>query len=765
MNRPLMTLFIVCYALFFTQSCMDYSPTPDFQEYQVDIENDTDLPIHTVEVSINETTSHIFTSKDDFESDDSSIEITFDIPNSEEKPSTVEIICKSYGLPTTTITRTISKNRIKKSQSNSHSFTENIAFLEKHEKAMKKERISNLIDFLEDNDNQEELEEIFGSDLNQLNRLNTLGTLLAEEPNQQHQSSELFSSEEEVENEELDESGRSSQDQPTEPYSSEEVTPESSFVEDTNSSSSNPQLDLKSSSSYLSSSEEVNTYTITVNKGSNETESISINEETEIKLSIEPIAPDGYEFKEWDSGPGCSLKYETNALNTKIGCTKNEVIDAIFTPKAYTIVVSAKGTCGTVSNETLSYTMDSDNVIIETDIDEYCDPDYTSDDLELSEHIITGIQDGAFVKPVLTATVTFNEITIPQTTISITCQADNIDINCADVSDEIPSSVTIKEDDAPKSITTTAAWGFTFSTLVEESNADVSGSTIGFKKSGEGQVIAQYTRKLFTVTFNSTPSNFFSETASVKYQAPHQITAPDAPFGYEFSHWEFDDKDCTIPGATGQSITYSCYTNTMVTAEYTELINGEFPDSRDSQIYKWVRIGEQIWMAENLNYSIYDTISSFCYESRSSNCNIHGRMYYWPTAITGQKYTPYTHPVVSGVRGSNDTPSNIQGICPNNWHLPSKNEWTQLIDFAGPSGQQYILHETNTTGFSVKLGGYFITRLAWEGINTNEYWWTTSDNAPMGSQHSIYIVQLSKISISSNSLDEFLQQYVRCIKD
>lgn len=112
----------------------------------------------------------------------------------------------------------------------------------------------------------------------------------------------------------------------------------------------------------------------------------------------------------------------------------------------------------------------------------------------------------------------------------------------------------------------------------------------------------------------------------------------------------------------------------------------------DGNTYGTIQIGDQIWMQENLeviHYSDGTPIQlvedneawealgheekAYCwYYNNISNKDIFGGLYTWAAAM-------------NGAESSNTTLSYIQGVCPDQWHLPSDLEWTQLEIHLGMS--------------------------------------------------------------------------------
>ena len=120
-----------------------------------------------------------------------------------------------------------------------------------------------------------------------------------------------------------------------------------------------------------------------------------------------------------------------------------------------------------------------------------------------------------------------------------------------------------------------------------------------------------------------------------------------------------------------------------------EIDYGSMTDPRDGQIYKTVKIGDQIWMAENLNYA--DSIKtpsligkSWCYANKAENCAVTGRLYTWTAAIDSVKLaTDADNPQDCGSGKECTLPDTVQGICPPGWHLPEKKEWDTLLTKVG----------------------------------------------------------------------------------
>ncbi|MDR2593949.1 MAG: fibrobacter succinogenes major paralogous domain-containing protein [Fibromonadaceae bacterium] len=172
-------------------------------------------------------------------------------------------------------------------------------------------------------------------------------------------------------------------------------------------------------------------------------------------------------------------------------------------------------------------------------------------------------------------------------------------------------------------------------------------------------------------------------------------------------------------------------------------------DTRDGKTYKTVKIGEQIWMAENLNIDI-ETGNSECYENNEANCKKYGRLYDWETAMDA---------------------------CPKGWHLPSGEEWDKLLHYVDGS-----TNGTESSYTSKTAGKYLKAKSGWNnnGNGTDNYgfsalsgsndgrWWSSSEYTWEGDNRSFYAYSRN-IGNSESVLSAFASKgslfSVRCLQN
>lgn len=97
----------------------------------------------------------------------------------------------------------------------------------------------------------------------------------------------------------------------------------------------------------------------------------------------------------------------------------------------------------------------------------------------------------------------------------------------------------------------------------------------------------------------------------------------------------------------------SSVSNVENSAKCADVPENTFCDSRDGKVYWKVKIGQQVWMAENLSFY---KAGSYCYDDNTMICRQYSRLYSWSSAIIS---------------------------CPDGWRLPSKSDYEALFKAVG----------------------------------------------------------------------------------
>jgi len=209
-------------------------------------------------------------------------------------------------------------------------------------------------------------------------------------------------------------------------------------------------------------------------------------------------------------------------------------------------------------------------------------------------------------------------------------------------------------------------------------------------------------------------------------------------------------------------------------------------DVRDSTVYAAVKIGNQCWMAENLNIGTRidgvteqtdnGTIEKYCYDDNAGNCIVYGGLYYWGEMM--QYFTP---------QGS-------QGICPAGWHVPTDAEWKILegvvdsqfgvgdpewdktdwrgFDVGNNLRETGVSHwdppnngATNSSGFTALPGGSRFTTGAFIGMGMYGHFWSSTESATNYAWARDLTYNSPGINRYNYNHFQTLGLSVRCIKD
>ncbi|MCQ2124633.1 MAG: hypothetical protein MJZ25_10655, partial [Fibrobacter sp.] len=168
--------------------------------------------------------------------------------------------------------------------------------------------------------------------------------------------------------------------------------------------------------------------------------------------------------------------------------------------------------------------------------------------------------------------------------------------------------------------------------------------------------------------------------------------------------------------------------------------SGTLKDSRDGKTYKTVKIGDQVWMAENLNYK---TSESYCYDNKEGNCKKYGRLYTWDDA---------------------------KKACPAGWSLPSEED-LEILQFAVDTSEAERSPNLRARswdngldkfGFSaLPAGNYYSIHKEFSDLGDHTYFWSSTER----NSFDAYSLSIYDGGAGVNYRAKYYGYSVRCLQD
>ena len=155
---------------------------------------------------------------------------------------------------------------------------------------------------------------------------------------------------------------------------------------------------------------------------------------------------------------------------------------------------------------------------------------------------------------------------------------------------------------------------------------------------------------------------------------------------------------------------------------------GEFTDQRDNRTYKTVKVGDQVWLAENFAYVPY-----VC-QPDSFDCGV------WVYDYNGNDVSAAKETPEYQKYGALYNWSAARDLAPEGWHLPSDEEWKELeehigIDsldienkeWRGDNNEANKLKVNGETGLDVLFGGWMTDYGKFNFINEHANFWCSTE--------------------------------------